>query len=119
MKTNASTTCDTPNAFVAQHQAEVIGELHGLDRVRLQGTLPPLYCPEIMHSYLWKEQVLYKDFATYTKDLTQHMRTEIEGAALRRQRPVVYLRSARAAKEEKARAIAAAEGLDSGLICVF
>jgi hypothetical protein len=119
MKTNASTTCDTPNAFVAQHQADVIGELHGLDRVRLQGTLPPLYCPEIMHSYLWKEQVLYKDFATYTKDLTQHMRTEIEGAALRRQRPVVYLRSAREAKEEKARAIAAAEGIESGVICVF
>lgn len=71
-----------------------------------------------MHS-LWKEQVLYKNFATHTKGLTQRMRTEIEGAALRRQRPVIYLRSARESKEEKARALAAAEGIDTGVICVF
>jgi hypothetical protein len=119
MKTQSSTTCDNPSAFVAQHGADVIGELHGFDRIRLQGTLPPLYAPDIMHSYLWKEQVLYKDFAAYTKELTKQMRTEIEGAALRRQRPVIYLRSAHEAKEEKARAIAAAEGIDSGVICVF
>ena len=119
MKTNSSTTCTTPNPFVAQHQAAVIGELHGWDRLRLQGTLPPLYCPEIMHSYLWKEQVLYKNFAKHTKEITQRMRTEIEGAALRRQRPVIYLRSAQESKEEKARALATAEGIDSGVICVF
>jgi hypothetical protein len=119
MKTLTSSTCDTPNAFVAQHQAEVIGELHGFDRIRLQGTLPPLYNPEIMHTYLLKTQVLYKDFGKFTKEYTEGMRRDLEAVALSRQRPVIYLRSSRESKEERARQVAAQEGIDSGVICVF
>lgn len=119
MKNQTSTACDTPNAFVEQHRADVIGELHGFDRVRLQGTLPPLYNAEIMHSYLWQQQVLYKDFAQFTKGYTQRMREQVEGLALSRQRPVIFLRSHRESKEEQARQIAAQEGIGSGVICVF
>jgi hypothetical protein len=119
MKTHASLTCDTPNAFVAQHQADVIGELHGFDRMRLQGTLAPLYNPEIMHTYLLKTEVLHQEFATFTKGYTAGMRQDLEAVALSRQRPVIYLRSSRESKEERARQVAAQEGIDSGVICVF
>jgi hypothetical protein len=119
MKTQTPSSCDTPNAFVAQHAAEVIGELHGFDRVRLQGTLPPLYAPDIMHTYLLREQVLYKDFATYTRGWTDRMRADLEAQALRRQRPVLYLRSNRESKEELARQIVAQEEMASGVICGF
>lgn len=119
MKTHTSFTCDTPNAFVAQHRADVIGELHGFDRIRLQGSLPPLYNPEIMQTYLLKTKVLHKDFADFTKEYTDGMRRDLETLALARQRPVIYLRSSRESKEERARQVAAQEGIDAGVICVF
>jgi hypothetical protein len=36
------------SAFVEQHQSEVIGVLHGWDRLRLQGTLRSLYYQPVM-----------------------------------------------------------------------
>lgn len=119
METTSFTTCDTPNLFVAHHQRDVIGELHGFDRLRLQGTLPPLYRTEILQTHLGKEHVLYKDFRAYTEGFTRRMEAQIEGAALQRQRQVVYLPSSRLSKEERARQIAAEEGITSGVICVF
>src|SRR5712671_2805773 len=109
MKTQTSFCCD---------QREVIGHLHGYDRLRLQGTLPPLYNAEIMHQYLWQTQVLHKDFKAYTKKITDGMRTEIEAAALRRERPVIYLATS-GGKEERARQLAEAQGITEGVICVF
>jgi hypothetical protein len=49
-------------AFVEQHRSEVIGVLHGWDRLRLQGTLRCLYYPVVMEQYLRKACVLWKDF---------------------------------------------------------
>ena len=45
------------SAFVEQHQSEVIGVLHGWDRLRLQGTLRSLY-------YL-RKHALYSGIASY------------------------------------------------------
>ena len=39
-------------AFVQRHQGEVIGVLHGWDRVRLQGTLRSLYYQPVMERYV-------------------------------------------------------------------
>ena len=43
-------------AFVQQHQADVIGVLHGWDRLRLQGTLRSLYYQPVMEEYLWQAE---------------------------------------------------------------
>jgi hypothetical protein len=119
MKTQTSFCCDTPKSFIARHERDVIGELRGYDRLRLQGTLPPLYNVEIMQQYLWQKQVLHKDFKAYTKGITERMRHEIEAAALRRQRPVIFLRSREDSKEARARQVAAEEKITEGVICVF
>ena len=118
MKTQTPFCCDALESFIAAHERDVIGHLHGYDRLRLQGTLPPLYHPDIMHQYLWQTQVLHKDFAAYTKAITRRMRDQIEAAALRRQRPVIYLSSS-GGKEERARELAQAQGITEGVICVF
>ena len=47
------------------------------------------------------------------------MRREIEAAALRRQRPVIFLRSRDDSKEAQARQVAAQEKITEGVICVF
>jgi len=119
MKTKASTTCGAPNSFIAHHQANVIGHLHGFDRLRVQGTLPPLYSPELMQQQLWALQVLHKDFKEYAQGITRRMRTALELNALARQRPVIYLESNRRPKEEIAREVMQAEGISEGVICVL
>ena len=49
MKTKDSSAHGTPNPFITKHADTVIGDLQGFDRLRLQGTLPPLYSREIMN----------------------------------------------------------------------
>lgn len=119
MKAHVSTPCDTPSSFIAAHPGDVIGELHGLDRLRLQGSLCPLYRPEIMDTYLHKAGVLYKDYKAHVEGITGRMRKDLEWAAFQRQRQVLWLPSSRESKEERARQIAAEEGISSGVICVF
>jgi hypothetical protein len=56
---------DVASSFVQVHQADVMGVLHGFDRVRLQGTLRSLYHPSVMEYYLQKAGVLWKDFKAF------------------------------------------------------
>src|SRR5947207_15461664 len=92
-------------AFVQQHQADVIGVLHGWDRLRLQGTLRSLYDQPVMEEYLWQSAVLWKDFKRFATDLTGRVRQAAEKLAGRHQRPMIYLPSSRTRKEEVARQI--------------
>jgi hypothetical protein len=119
MKTPNSPLCEAPNLFIAKHRAAVLGQLHGFDRLLLQGTLPPLYHPAILHQYLWEVQVLHKDFKEYALGVTAQMRTAIEASVRSVGRPVHYLDSARLSKEEVARRIAAEEHIQDGVICAL
>jgi hypothetical protein len=58
---HSATPSDTPIAFVTQHQPDVIGVLSGFDRLRLKGSLPPLYYPRTMDAYLQVKGILFKD----------------------------------------------------------
>jgi hypothetical protein len=66
------------SAFVEQHQSEVIGVLHGWDRLRLQGTLRSMYYQPVMEEYLWQSKVLWKDFKRFATDLTGRVRGAAE-----------------------------------------
>jgi hypothetical protein len=118
MKTQTPFRCDALEGFIARHEGEVIGHLHGADRLRLQGTLPSLYRPGVMEEYLWRQQVLFKDFKSYAAGVTKRMRAGLEANALMRQRPVIYLQT-RGGKEERARQVAAEEGITEGVVCVL
>jgi hypothetical protein len=119
MKTTNSNPDDAPNLFIAKHRAAVIGQLHGFDRLLLQGTLPSLYHPPILQQHLWEVQVLHKDFKNYAQDLSAQMRTAIEEAVRAAGRPVCYLNSARQSKEEMARQLAQEQGVNQGIICAL
>src|SRR5258708_1627738 len=85
-------------AFVQRHQSDVIGVLHGWDRLRLQGTLRSLYYQPVMEEYLWQSGVLWKDFKRFATDWTGRVRQAAEKLAGRHQRPMIYLPSSRTRK---------------------
>ncbi len=59
-ETLTSSRNDVARAFMQRHQADIIGVLHGWDRLRLQGTLRSLYHPSVMDYYLKQSGVLWK-----------------------------------------------------------
>ncbi len=119
MQTPSTQSNHAPHAFIKKHQADVTGILQGFDRLRLQGTLRSLYHPASMEAYLQLAHVLWKDFKTFTTGITARIRAASEGIARAAGRPFRYLPSVNLRKEDEAKKIALADGIDSGLIAVF
>jgi hypothetical protein len=119
MKTENQSKHEVGQAFVEHHQSEVIGVLHGWDRLRLQGTLRSLYYAPVMEQYLRKAGVLWKDFKSYAIGLTGRICQAAEELGKQYQRPVIYLASSQASKEDEARRIGQRDGIKSGLIVVM
>ena len=59
--------------FLARHGKDVTGVISGFDRLRLQGSLRHLYCPELMAMYLERAGVLYKDFKGHVTAVTAQL----------------------------------------------
>lgn len=110
---------EVAGAFIERHQADVIGVLHGWDRLRLQGTLRSLYYQPVMEEYLRQAGVLWKDFKAFATTLTGRVRQAGLDLAHRYQRPMIYLASTRTRKEDEARKIQQRDKIESGLIAVF
>jgi len=107
------------NSFIQRHGAAVIGILHGFDRLRLRGTKRLLCHVGGMLNFLWQAQVLLKDFKTYALQTTAALRHATEQTAQQAERPLLYLPSSSASKEDEARAIAERDGVRQGLVCVL
>jgi len=112
-------TKEVAHAFVGRHERDVIGVLHGWDRLRLQGTLRSLYYQPVMEEYLRQAGVLWKDFKTFATTLTTRVRQAAVDLAAKHQRPMLYLNSSRTRKEDEARKIQQRDKVRSGLIAVF
>jgi hypothetical protein len=72
-----------------------------------------------MNQYLASNHVLLKDFAAHVETGSRQLKDATLAAAHATGRPVEYLRSAQINKEERARAIAARDQVQEGLVCVF
>jgi len=106
-------------AFIERYPSDVIGVLHGWDRLRLQGTLRSLYYPPVMEQYLRKAGVMWKDFKQFAIGLTSRVRQASEDVAKEQRRPVIYLASSRVSKEDQARQIQQRDGVKKGLIAIL
>jgi len=105
--------------FLSKHAADVTGVLSGFDRLVFRGTLRMLAHRGGMMHYLHAVQVLLKDFAGHAEALTRRLKDASEELAKRTLRPITYLRSSAISKEDIAREIARADGIEQGLICVL
>jgi hypothetical protein len=116
MQTKPSTPTDNaPHPFIQKHQADVIGILHGFDRLRLQGTLRCLYHRNSMEAYLQQARVLGKDFKTFATGLTGRIHESARQIAQAAGRPFCYLASSQVRKEEAAKEIARQDKIETGL----
>jgi hypothetical protein len=106
-------------AFVQRHADKVTGVISGWDRLRLQGSLRALYLEEIMREYLWRAQVLWKDFKGHVTEVTAHIRDAATTLAADAGRPLLYLRSSGVRKETLIEQIRERDRIDEGLIAVL
>jgi hypothetical protein len=118
-KTLASKTNDVPHPFIQRHCSDVIGVLHGWDRLRLQGTLRSLYHPSVMEYYLKKAGVLWKDFKGFAVGLTDRIREAGAALAEKHHRRMIYLPSSRTNKEQIALEERRRQRVRSGLVTVI
>jgi hypothetical protein len=93
--------------------------LNGFDRLVFRGHLTRLAYPGGMEWYLNTNRVPFKDFKEHAIAQTKRLLQASFAEAKRLDRPIVYLRSAAACKEDLARALAAEQQIQEGLIAVF
>ncbi len=105
--------------FISHHSGAVIGTLSGFDRLVLRGTLRSLAHHVGMSVYLSAMRVPLKNFARYATRLSEQLKEASQALAQESGRPIRYLASSATSKEAVAREIAAADGIEQGLICVL
>lgn len=105
--------------FLERYAEQVQGALSGFDRLRFRGTLRWLAYTQGMREYMNYAHVLLKDFKEYVEGVTEQVRSATVRLAEAAGQKVRYLSSSSVSKEDRAREIAAGEGVREGLICVF
>ena len=106
-------------SFIQRFGSNILGVLHGFDRVRFRGTRRFLANVVGMMNFLWHRQVLLKDFKTFAGNITARVRQAAEEGAVRQGRPVEYLYNSVMDKEAWARDLAKRDGIQQGLIGVL
>jgi len=93
--------------------------LSGFDRLVLRGSLRSMAFQLGIMGYLWREQVLLKDFAKHAEQTTALLKEGSLATANKLGREIRYLPSSQTSKEDVAREIARRDGITDGLICVL
>jgi hypothetical protein len=107
------------HSFLQCHDAEIKGVLSGFDRIRFRGTLRWLASVRGMFGFLQAVSVLLKDFRAWMSERTERIRAASQQVAQEAGRPVIYLHSSRASKEQLAVDIAERDAISEGLVCVL
>jgi hypothetical protein len=105
--------------FIQRFGDKITGVLSGYDRLVLRGSLLAIVFPEGMKRVLRLKHILLKDFGQWAQRMTEQLKEACCQAARNQNRPIVYLQSASADKEEAARKIAAKDGITSGLVAIL
>ncbi len=108
------------NDFLSIHQADIAGRLAMFDRIIFKGHLTRLFPPGALALFLSRQGVLLKDYGHYLEQVSATLKAHAQAVAQAAGRPFIYLKhSGGPRKDERARALAAQDGLTDGLIFVF
>jgi len=105
------------NKFISTHADKIHSEISCVDRIIFKG-YSSLSWADNMMSYLSHNNVLLKDFKTYTQRLGNRLRDHGLHLAQEANRPY-YRPSGKYNKEERARGIVARDNITSGLVAVM
>jgi hypothetical protein len=105
--------------FLQRFKSEVVGILSGLDRIRFRGTKRFVATFRGMREYLWKRQILLKDFSCFAQEVTGKLRSGVQEQAEEWGHPIDYLNSYTISKEDKALELAKQRGISDGLVAIL
>ncbi len=107
------------NQLIAKFADHIVGQLSGFDRLVMRGMLRNLAVTCLFEAFLGRSRVLLKDFGAYAERKSAQLKQASFDQAKRANRPIIYLPSSQASKEEMAKRIAREDGITEGLICVL
>ncbi len=103
--------------FLQKHADKITGVLSCFDRLIFKGYLPFSY-PQGMEGFLAQRGILLKDFRQVALQQSQRLKEHAHQLAEQAGRPFIHLQK-RIRKEDRARQLAAQDGIHEGLVCVF
>lgn len=106
-------------SFLSRFGALILSVLSGFDRLRFRGCSRLLSNPRGVGSYLFQHNLLFKDYAQHTEQLTKTLTSQTEALAAADGDRVHYLNSPNTDKEATALAIAQQRGLTTGRIAIL
>lgn len=98
---------------------KIKGVLSGFDRIIIKGHFLKLFSESGKMFFLWKENVLLKDFASYAENIAKTIKGHVENMANALSRPLIYLNSSKLSKEGTAKSILKDAPVEEGLICIL
>ena len=105
--------------FLEQHREHIVGVLSGYDRVLFRGSLRSIDYPEAFGRFLSSQRVLIKNFAAYSKPITDRIKEEARSLAESLGRPFQVIESSNESKEQVVKELLERNPLSEGLICVL
>jgi hypothetical protein len=105
--------------FIARYHSAVTAVVSGFDRLVFRGTLLPLVMERGMHTLLSRAGVRLLDFKRYVLATSARVTNASLREAVKRQRPVRYLQSAKTDKEALAHQLLQEHPVEHGLICAL
>jgi hypothetical protein len=106
-------------SFLSPFGALILAVLSGFDRLRFRGCSRLLSNPRGVDSYLYQHDLLIKEYAQHTEQLTKTLTRQTAALAAAAGHRVHYLNSPNADKEATALAIAQQRGLTTGRIAIL
>jgi hypothetical protein len=104
--------------FIGKFEKQIQGVLSGFDRVLFRGLLPRVNYSEGMKLYLIQNGLLFKDYETHVKSVSQRVKTAALEPFERQDLPVKYVYG-RDDKEQIARGFASERKITEGDVCAL
>lgn len=110
-------TIETDHPFLGKHQDKILGVLACFDRLIFRGYLPLSY-PKGLEGFLYRQQVLFKDFKSYAPDIAERIKNHVKELVEKAGGTFRYLPK-KERMEEEARRLAQEKNITAGIICGF
>lgn len=105
-------------SFLDKHAAKISGVISCFDRMLFRGYLP-IMSGYSMAQFLCQHEILYKDLKSFLLTHAGVLKDHAVEMARKAGRPYEYLASSGVRKEQRAREMAEADGIEEGLVCIF
>ena len=104
--------------FSRKFERDLQGVLSGFDRLVFRGSLPRLSYADGMRLYLFQNKLLFKDYETHVKAVSQRVKKAALEPFQQQNLPVKYVYGCED-KDKIARAFAAERGITEGDVCAL